>query len=128
MKGVVLDSQALALLDGKKSEKKRRLIALLSEAARAGLPMWVPSSVFAQSYFDGAKQAELMRFIARPWVTRQVLDFDIARKIGSERHRTRHLDVVDQHVAALSREADLTIVTSDSDYTEKLGLELVIRL
>ncbi len=84
--------------------------------------------MLAQAYFDGSRQAELMRFVARPYVSQAVLDFSAAKKVGVERHRTRHLDVVDQHVAVLAREKKLTIVTSDSDYTEKLGLELVVKV
>lgn len=128
MHGLVLDSEALALLDGRNIEKKRRLVALLSQAVTGDLPVHVPASAFAQAYFDGRRQAELMRLLARPYVRRDDLDFEVGRVIGAQRRRTKHLDVVDQHVAALARAFDLTIVTSDSDYTKKLGMRSVIRV
>jgi predicted nucleic acid-binding protein len=126
--GLVLDAEALALLDGPNVESKRRVIALLSEAVRRGLTVHVPATAFAQSFFDARRQSELMRFLERPYVRRHALDFAVARVIGAQRRRTRHLDVVDQHIAALARAFDATIVTSDSDYRKKLGVRSVVRV
>lgn len=124
MAGLVFDARALALLDSKNNASRRRLVALVNEAACEGLSIHVPMTVLAQAYFDGKRQAELMRFLTRAYVKRETLDFDVAKRVGEERKRTRHYDVVDQHVAVVAQRGGLTVVTSDSDY-DRLNLTVI---
>jgi hypothetical protein len=122
MRGYVLDAGALGALD-ERDQSAPRIARLLASAAVNELALVVPATALAQAYFDGGRQARLARLIAQTYIVLAVLDRTAAKEVGAMRHRTRHADVVDVHVAWLARTHDLTVVTSDPDDMRKLGVD-----
>jgi hypothetical protein len=119
--GYAFDAGGLGALDGR-DESAKRVARVLAHALRHDLPLVVPASAFAQAFYDGAKQARLSRLIEQPYVTVAPLDRGSARAIGPRRHRKRHDDVVDVHVAYIAETYDFAVVTSDGKDMRKLGI------
>lgn len=116
--GLVLDAGALQALE-------RRHIRLLIDLRRAhelGVPIRIPAGALAQSWRGGPRSAVLARLLKQPCTVVQV-DERSAKTIGEfianvklgERAKP---DVVDAHVALLTRVTRSLVWTSDpSDMT-----------
>ncbi|MGH3822962.1 MAG: type II toxin-antitoxin system VapC family toxin [Pseudonocardiaceae bacterium] len=108
--GLTLDAGALIALE----RGDRRVRVLLDESERAGWSIVVPVGPLAQVWRDGARQAELARFLnATDRVGIVEWDVAAARAAGVLCGRVGTSDVVDASVALCARERDHHIVTSD---------------
>jgi hypothetical protein len=95
MRGLTLDNGALIALE----RGDQRMRALLRAALSEHREFHVAAGVIAQVWRDGAGQARLARFLHADEVTTAPLDADTARAVGRLCGLTRHVDVVDVHVA-----------------------------
>lgn len=102
------------------------VLLLLERADAAGDLLVVPSSVVAQTWRDGRRQARIARLIATADVP--TLDGTTGRAIGLLLARTRTSDVVDGHVALCALRWRAAVATSDPDDIGRLapGTRLVI--
>lgn len=120
-KGYVLDAGGLGAIDGR-DESAKRVARVLAHALYRDLEVIVPAGALAQVFYDGKKQAQLSKLIARPYVLVAPLDRTAAKEIGPLRKKTAHNDVVDVHVAWLARTRDFAVVTSDPKDMTSLGV------
>ena len=121
--GVSLDTGALIAVE----RGDRRVLALLDEAERHGLPIHIVAGVVAQAWRGGPRQARLARFLAAENIEIPALDSTMARAIGEACGRSGHDDVIDVHVVLDARASGHLVVTSDPDDLRKVdpGLSLV---
>ena len=121
--GLSLDTGALIAVE----RGNRRVLALLDEAERHGLPIHVVAGVVAQAWRGGPRQARLARFLAVDGLEIPVLDSATARAVGELCGHTGHDDVVDVHVVLDARATGHLVVTSDPDDLRRVdpGLPLV---
>ena len=109
--GLTLDAGALIALE--RGDPKVR--ALLRRALERGLEIAAPTSVVAQAWRGGPRQARVARLLGDPVVDIPVLDDATARAIGLLCGRSRHADIVDVHVVLHARELGHAVVTSDPE-------------
>ena len=121
LKGYALDAGGLGALDGR-DESAKRVARVLAHALRHDLAVVVPASALAQALYSATRQAQLAKLVAQAYVTVAALDRSAAIEIGPRRHKARHEDVVDVHVAWLAKANDLAVVTSDGKDMRKLGI------
>ena len=88
----------------------RRVLAMLRVAQQDRLPIRTSGAVVAQVWRHGARQARLASVLRGVDVA--ALDDAAGRAVGELLRASSTADVVDGHVAALSRRSD-TILTSD---------------
>jgi len=103
---LVLDAGALVAVE----LRDRRLGALLRVAQRERLAVRTSAAVVAQVWRSGSRQAHLARLLSGVEVTS--LDPAAGRAIGALLARSGTADVVDGHVAVLTRSGD-TVLTGD---------------
>jgi predicted nucleic acid-binding protein len=108
---LTLDAGALIAVE----RGQPRMIALLAEALRTNVRLFVPAGVVAQVWRGGARQSRLSRLLALDAVEVVALDTVAARAIGVLLGRARTGDVVDASVVWCARRTASTIVTSDAD-------------
>ena len=120
-RGYAFDAGGLGALDGR-DESARRVARVIAHALRNDLLLVIPASALAQVLFDAARQTRLSRLLKQLYVIDAPLDRRVATAIGPRRHKLRHDDVVDVHVAWVAEIYDLAIVTSDADDMRKLGI------
>lgn len=109
----VLDAGALIAAD----RGEARLTALLAVAAARREPVRVPTSVVAQVWRDGARQARLSRLLAA--ISEVPLDDRRARRVGELLRTAGSSDVVDGAVIELAGDRDV-VLTSDPADLERL--------
>jgi hypothetical protein len=120
--GLTFDTGALIAID----RGDRRLIALLQEAVRKGLPLRVPAGVIGQVWRDGRRQATLARFLRTREVEVQALDEYAARAAGELCGATGTSDVIDASVVITARQRRDTVLTGDPNDLLKLDATLRI--
>lgn len=108
---LVLDAGAFVAFE----RNDQRVRALLQVGVHGGLALRTSSAVVAQVWRGGARQARLARLLGSGAIDERPLDPPAARRIGLHAADTGHHDVVDGHVAALSRAAKTRVLTSDPD-------------
>lgn len=110
---LILDAGALIAVD----KRDRKVRARLSVAQEAALPVRTGSTVVAQVWRGGARQANLARVLAG--IDVRPLDRHDARRVGELLGATGTADVVDAHVAVLTEPTD-RILTSDPEDMNRL--------
>lgn len=109
----MLDTGALLALE----RDDRGLWAALADAADDELDVAVPSSVVAQAWRGGPRQARLSRALA---MCRVVSFDDRVRAIGALCGTAGVADVVEAHVALVAAAEPSTLYTSDPDDLRRL--------
>ena len=113
--GLVLDAGALQALEN----RPIRLLVDLQRAHALGLPIRIPAGSLAQSWRGGPRSAALARLLKQPCSVVQ-LDERSAREIGEfiagvHRPSRSKPDIVDAHVALVTRTTRSLVWTSDPD-------------
>jgi hypothetical protein len=104
----VLDTGALLALE----RNDRELWAALKLAALKGEDVKVPSTVLAQAWRGGPRQARLSKALEHCVIE----GFDpCARRVGELCGRTRTADICDAHVAIVAMNEGDVLYTSDPD-------------
>jgi predicted nucleic acid-binding protein len=119
----VLDAGALIALE----HRDRKVAALIEAAAERRIEMILPSTVLAQVWRDGARQALLSKTLRNPGLAEAPLDHGDAKRAGELLRTSETSDIVDAHVAALASRLRAPVITSDPGDLTKLdaGLELI---
>jgi hypothetical protein len=110
---IVLDAGGLIAVD----KGNRRVVAMLRIAHQERIPVRTSSAVVAQVWRDGTRQANLARTLLGIDVV--AIDQPVGRRIGELLALNGTADVIDGHVALMSKPAD-TVVTSDVADIESL--------
>jgi hypothetical protein len=119
----VLDAGALVAVE----RGDRRAFAILKAAHERTMPLATSAGVLAQVWYNGSRQARLATVLRRC----EVVDLtgSAAKLIGPLLRATDTTDVVDAHVALLTRTGD-AVVTSDpgdlSRLIDHLGIKASI--
>jgi len=108
---VVLDSGALIALE----RGDRRMTALALVVTREQIPTFIPAGVVAQVWRGSVRQHDIARLLATDAVRVDPLDESTAKAVGALLGASRTSDVVDGHVALLTRRTHGTVYTSDED-------------
>ena len=119
----ILDAGALIGLE----HRSARMDLALTRLERAGARLIIPSSVLAQVWRDGSRQARLARLRALDRVSSEPLDDHAALAVGQLLARSGTRDVVDAHVVVAARRAKaLAVLTSDPE--DLSALDATLRL
>lgn len=118
MKQVVLDAGALIALE--RGAAAVRGYVLLAD--RASVLLATSSSVVAQVWKGGARQARLSRLLSSDLVTEIPLDPRVSRRIGALAAAVGASDVVDGHVALIALDRDAVVLTSDVEDIARWGV------
>lgn len=110
---LILDAGALIAAE----KRDRRVRARLTVAWEERLPVQTGSTVLAQVWRGGSRQASLSRVLAG--VDVRPLDEEDARAVGELLGATGASDVTDGHVAVLAAHGD-EVLTSDPDDLRRL--------
>jgi hypothetical protein len=105
----VLDAGALVAVD----KRDRAVGAMLRVLQRDGVPVLTSAGVVAQVWRDGHQQANLARVL--PGVAITALDDIGSKRVGELLKENRTNDVVDAHVALLTRSEDLVFTSDEPD-------------
>lgn len=105
-RALVLDTGALIAVE--RDDAIMRVV--LGRANEAGFLLVVPSTVVAQAWRDGRRQARVARLVTGADVP--ALDGAAARAVGLLLARSGTADVVDGHVALCALQWRATVVTS----------------
>jgi hypothetical protein len=106
---LVLDAGALLAID----RRNRRVGALLRVAQQERVEVRTSPAAVAQVWRHGARQAQLARTLAG--VAAPPLDLDTGKRLGLLLGATDSCDVVDAHVASLSRAGDRVLTSAPED-------------
>lgn len=122
--GLVFDTGALlAVEEGKLTDVVRQAIA-------CGLPIRVSGGVLAQSWRGGPRSARLSALLKKDVLVVVALDAMEARRVGEFVARAPsnigRADVVDAHVALLTRETRSLVYTRDVDDLVRYGVPRVL--
>lgn len=104
----VLDAGALIAVE----RRSRRMAALLEVSARHRIEMIVPSTVLAQVWRHGSKQALLARSLRNPGILEAPLRHDDAKLTGELLGSSATTDIVDAHVVVLAGRLEAPVITS----------------
>jgi hypothetical protein len=104
----VLDAGGLVAID----RHDRLVVAMIRVSQRDRVPVKTTATALAQVWRDGARQANLARFL--PGIDVAALDESVAKATGALLRRARTADIVDAHVALLVQ-GDDSVLTSDDD-------------
>lgn len=104
---LVLDAGALIAVERDVPAARRAI----GRAVAAGGSIVIPSSVVAQAWRDGSRQARVARLVSAAEIA--VLDGAAARAVGRLLARSGTRDVVDGHVALCALESSAVVMTSD---------------
>jgi hypothetical protein len=120
---LVLDAGALQALES----RPIRLLVDLQRAHALGLPIRIPAGSLAQSWRGGPRSAALARLLKQPCSVVEVDDRS-AREIGEfiagvYRPNRSKPDIVDAHVALVTRTTRSLVWTSDPDDMLAYGVE-----
>lgn len=111
--GVVLDSGALIAIE----RGDREVAALVEAARRRGVRVVTSAGCVGQAWRGGPKQALLARLLQG--IDERPLGPGSSRALGELCGRARIDDVIDAHVASLTRVGDV-VVTSDTEDLKRL--------
>jgi hypothetical protein len=111
---LVYDAGALIAADRGTNAK---FIATHARAVERDIPRLVPAGVLAQAWRDGARQAQLSRFLKACEIVE--LTEQRAREIGVLCAGAGHHDVIDASVVLLAAETGGVIFTSDRPHITK---------
>lgn len=120
--GLVLDAGALLALE----RRNIRLLADLKRADELGLPIRVPAGSLAQAWRGGPRSASIARLLQYASTVR--VDEGSAKEIGVFLAHLRFPesekpDVVDAHVALVTRATQSLVWTSDPSDMVRYGVE-----
>lgn len=120
--GLVLDAGALLALE----RRDLRLLADLKLAGELGLPIRIPAGSLAQSWRGGPRSASIARLL-RHASTVVTVDESSAKQIGVflahlRLPETENPDVVDAHVALITRATGSLVWTSDPSDMTRYGV------
>ena len=128
--GLVLDAGALLALE----RRPIRLLADLRRAHEHGLPVRIPAAALAQAWRGGPRSASIARLLRQPCTVVQVHERS-ARDIGEfiasiQLPEGLRPDVVDAHVALVTRATKSLVWTSDPEDMARyhVGSKFVRRL
>jgi predicted nucleic acid-binding protein len=121
--GLVLDAGALLALE----RREIRLLADLKRAGELGLPIRIPAGSLAQSWRGGPRSASIARLLQHASTVVRV-DESSAKEIGAflahlRLPETAKPDVVDAHVALVTRATGSLVWTSDPSDMSRYGVE-----
>lgn len=121
--GLVLDAGALQALE----RRHLRLLVDLRRAHELGLPLRIPAGSLAQSWRGGPRSADLARLLKQPCSVVQV-DERSAKSVGEFIASLRlpesfRPDVVDAHVALVTRATRSLVWTSDPEDMRRYGVD-----
>ncbi len=119
---VTLDAGALIALE----RGDRRLLVLVDEARKRGLPIAIPAGVVAQVWRDGRTQVALARLLSSSLIEIEPLDDASARAAGVLCGASGTSDVIDASVVLCARRRGHSVVTSDPDDLERLDGNLTL--
>lgn len=109
--GLVFDTGALLAVE------EGRLTDVVRQAVACGLPIRVSGGVLAQSWRGGPRSARLSALLKKDVLVVVALDAMEARRVGEFVARAPsnagRADVVDAHVALMTRETSSLVYTSD---------------
>ena len=111
-----LDAGALVAID----KRQRRVGALLRVLQREGIEVRTTSTVVAQVWRDGTKQANLARVLAGVLV--HDLDIVTARRCGELQGAAGTRDVVDAHLALGVNDGDHVLTSDPGDISHLLAV------
>lgn len=119
----VLDAGALIAHE----RSDRKVAALIKIAAQRRVEMVLPSTVLAQVWRDGSRQAVLAKLLRSPGLLEAPLHHSDAKSVGELLRESGTTDVVDAHVAVLAERLGAPVITSDPDDIANLiaGIELI---
>ena len=112
---LVLDAGALVAIDN----RARHVLGVLRQAESDGRRVVTSAAVVAQVWRHGARQANLARVLSGVRV--EALDDGVARELGPVLGRSGSSDVVDAHVAWLTRPGDVVLTSDPDDLRRLLG-------
>lgn len=107
--GLTLDTGALIAID----RGDRRLLAFLQLALSKHVPLRVPAGAVGQAWRDGARHANLARFLRSREVEIPALDELLARAAGALCGLTGTADLIDASIVLSARRTRDSILTSD---------------
>lgn len=119
----VLDAGALIAYE----RSDRKVAALIKIAAQRRIEIILPSTVLAQVWRDGSRQAMLAKLLRSPGLLEAPLRHSDAKNVGELLRESGTTDVVDAHVAVLAGRLTAPVITSDPDDIASLvaGIELI---
>lgn len=119
---VVLDTGALLALE----RASPIVFDLLEEAARRGRTVLIPSGALSQAWRDGRTQARTARLLKQPSVLVVGVGEREAKEIGEFIASTSDAsgDVVDAHVALVTRVRRAVVLTSDPEDMSPYGVDV----
>lgn len=118
----ILDAGALIAHE----RRDPKVAALMEVAAAHRIEMVLPSTVLAQVWRDGRRQALLARALRNPGIVEAPLDHDDARRTGELLRASSTADVVDAHVAVLAGRLQAPVITSDPGDIAKLNSSIAM--
>lgn len=121
--GLVLDAGALQALE----RRSIRLLVDLKRAGELGLPVRVPAGSLAQSWRGGPRSASIARLLKQPCTVVRV-DERSAKQIGEflaglRLTRREKPDIVDAHVALITRATRSLVWTTDPSDMARYGVD-----
>lgn len=124
LSSAILDAGALIAFE----RNDRRVAALVRRARAHGDALVVPTTVVAQVWRDGRRQARLASLLASEVCEVLALDDTDARASGQLLGITGTTDVVDASVAVVARRRGLRVFSSDPDDLRRLdpALDIVV--
>ena len=118
----ILDAGALIAHE----RRDPKVAALMEVAAAHRIEMVLPSTVLAQVWRDGRRQALLARALRNPGIIEAPLDHDDARQAGELLRASGTADVVDAHVVVLARRLEAPVITSDPGDMARLNTSIAL--
>ncbi|MBL9039397.1 MAG: PIN domain-containing protein [Archangium sp.] len=122
MKNVVFDAGALIALE----RRDGRILGVLDALERAKVCAYVPAGVVAQVWRGSPRQHAVAALLRSKALRVDVLTEALALRIGVLLAATRTRDVVDAHVALLTRSLGAVVLTSDPEDMRRLDASLDI--
>lgn len=120
MKNVVFDAGALIALE----RRDGRVLGVLDALEQAKAVVHVPAGVVAQVWRGSPRQHAVARLLRSKLLRLEPMTEDIALRIGLLLATSGTRDVVDAHVALLTRSLGAVVLTSDPDDLKRLDSSL----
>ena len=116
MSGITFDAGVLIGID----RNERRMLAFVTRALAASIPLTIPAGVVAQVWRNGRQQARLARFLRERGVTIEPLDGQRARQAGQLCGMTGTADVIDASVVLCAKRRGDGLATCDVEDMRRL--------
>jgi hypothetical protein len=114
--GITFDAGVLIGID----RNERRMLAFVTRALAASIPLTIPAGVVAQVWRNGRQQARLARFLRERGVTIEPLDGQRARQAGQLCGMTGTADVIDASVVLCAKRRGDGLATCDVEDMRRL--------